>query len=357
MEVTSDVQTRKLPFVYRFITNWLVTDPNIIDKYELYDKENQPKKNYQALRHQNVPYIYLLGGRWRTIRRKPINVMSIIILIVPMVLFLVFDAKWTWRHVSPSLVILFVYFWLLSMSFFITAAVADPGIVPRNIHLPSKITHSQIAQAPEEYFYTVTLPYHYGNDGVTVKYCSTCHIWRPPRTSHCSVCNCCIINHDHHCVFLNNCVGWRTYKYFLWFLLTSVTAAGLLIVISFVEVFHYRLVDNSSVHSFHQSIREHPVSLLLAIYGCLSVVYPLLLLVFHLFLTSNNITTREYLNYVHKHPSLDYINVYDSHSVIRNLYINWWGRALSVTLVKQSDTYQPGDIRFERVQPLLSFNA
>ena len=49
-----------------------------------------------------------------------------------------------------------------------------------------------------------------------------------------------------------------------------------------------------------QSVQHHPVGLLIVIYSILGIVYPLLLLLFHGLLTSQNITTREYLNYVYK---------------------------------------------------------
>ncbi|XP_050415305.1 palmitoyltransferase ZDHHC3 [Patella vulgata] len=98
------------------------------------------------------------------------------------------------------------------------AVLSDPGIVP----LPS--TSMDFSD------------HHAGNpvqskDGWTV--CIKCETYRPPRAHHCRVCRQCIRRMDHHCPWINNCVGEFNQKFFIQFLfyvgLLSVYAFGLTI--------------------------------------------------------------------------------------------------------------------------------
>ncbi|XP_077560472.1 palmitoyltransferase ZDHHC20-B-like [Haemaphysalis longicornis] len=48
-----------------------------------------------------------------------------------------------------------------------------------------------------------------------VAYCNRCQCIKPDRCHHCSHCRRCITKMDHHCPWFNNCISFRTYKFFL----------------------------------------------------------------------------------------------------------------------------------------------
>ncbi|XP_071090056.1 palmitoyltransferase ZDHHC16-like isoform X1 [Haliotis cracherodii] len=50
-----------------------------------------------------------------------------------------------------------------------------------------------------------------------VSICKKCISPKPPRTHHCSVCRQCVMKMDHHCPWLNNCVGFYNHRYFFMF--------------------------------------------------------------------------------------------------------------------------------------------
>lgn len=51
-----------------------------------------------------------------------------------------------------------------------------------------------------------------------VRFCEKCRIVKPDRAHHCSVCGVCVLKMDHHCPWINNCVSFTNYKFFVLFL-------------------------------------------------------------------------------------------------------------------------------------------
>ncbi|KAI5904408.1 Palmitoyltransferase ERF2 [Candida parapsilosis] len=285
------VRSRSLPFIHRFITNWLIMDPVLKRKYQTHSSSG---KNYEIEKDPDVKFVFFFGGRLLSIKGKPINIITGALIVIPVVIYCIFEAKWQWHHLSPAVVITFIYIWLLAFCHFWKAATSDAGMLPKNLHIPKSINNEKVDNPPDEYFNSITLP-SYGNtkDGVVVKYLQLCY---------------------------------------------------------------YQIGEVSDVASMSQSVKHFPLSLFLIIYSIVALLYPLLLLAFHLFLTSQNITTREYLNNVYKRKHNDFVNVFDTHSIAKNLYINWFGSSRGVNLTFPRDKYQPGDIRYEKIEPLELFS-
>lgn len=93
---------------------------------------------------------------------------------------------------------------LLPYTFLYLAANGDPGYITPETHV------QQMALYP--YDWTIFFPGHS---------CNTCHLLKPARSKHCSICKHCISKLDHHCIFINNCVGYGNQHWFLLLLLST----------------------------------------------------------------------------------------------------------------------------------------
>ncbi|KAJ3009894.1 hypothetical protein HKX48_007685, partial [Thoreauomyces humboldtii] len=106
---------------------------------------------------------------------------------------------------------------------------------------------------------------HPNHAPLPLKFCTTCHIWRPPRASHCGICDRCVDSHDHHCPWMGNCVGRRNYRYFYAFLVSCTTLA--LYVFSFSLAGLLRISRQSDgmggTKGFGHAIEESPANIVL----------------------------------------------------------------------------------------------
>ncbi|KAJ2661164.1 palmitoyltransferase swf1 [Coemansia sp. RSA 1200] len=101
--------------------------------------------------------------------------------------------RWHWVPILATLGV--------NMASYTAACAADPGVV----------TPANEDSAVDAFPYDRLL--YFPN-----KACRTCHTRKPARSKHCSVCGCCVQMLDHHCIWLNNCVGLRNVRWFLTFL-------------------------------------------------------------------------------------------------------------------------------------------
>ncbi|XP_048396230.1 palmitoyltransferase ZDHHC23-B isoform X3 [Stegostoma tigrinum] len=70
-----------------------------------------------------------------------------------------------------------------------------------------------------------------GHQELNKNWCAVCKIIRPPRSGHCRICASCVQRLDHHCVWINSCVGESNHRAFILtlfvFLLTSIYGISL----------------------------------------------------------------------------------------------------------------------------------
>ena len=71
-------------------------------------------------------------------------------------------------------------------------------------------------------------------------YCHLCTIHISSlRTKHCSICNKCVGHFDHHCKWLNQCIGKRNYKWFFAAVITAIIMSLFFIITNvLIIVFH-----------------------------------------------------------------------------------------------------------------------
>ncbi|CAH8867245.1 unnamed protein product [Trichobilharzia szidati] len=103
------------------------------------------------------------------------------------------------------------------------AVLTDPGVMP-------------LYQYSIEYLSTLQKP-----EGWTT--CNKCGIHRPPRAHHCRICRRCVRRMDHHCPWINNCVGECNQKYFIQFLIY----VGILCIYALILVLICRAMISASL--------------------------------------------------------------------------------------------------------------
>ncbi|XP_030317332.1 probable palmitoyltransferase ZDHHC12 isoform X1 [Calypte anna] len=194
----------------------------------------------------------------------------------------------------------FVLLVLCSVLLYFKVSLMDPGFVKSEEEEEADKSEEQsmvIPQAPSL---------------IKLRRCGYCMVKQPMRAKHCQLCQHCVRRYDHHCPWIENCVGERNHPLFIVYL-----SVQLLVLLWGGQVAWSGL----SFEQFWDWL-QHNILLLISFF--LIVIFTtvvLLLLLSHLYLISCNTTTWEFMS----HHRISYLR----HSDLENPFdqgvvLNLW---------------------------------
>uniref|UniRef100_A0A383W6T4 S-acyltransferase n=1 Tax=Tetradesmus obliquus TaxID=3088 RepID=A0A383W6T4_TETOB len=224
---------------------------------------------------------------------------SLLLLIAPTVVFLVFVAPYMSRKVTPAIMVVSCILPVFCAAMLLMTSCRDPGILPR--------------QEPDEEWLQGRKPrardVMVNGHRVTVRYNDTCHFFQPPRAHHCSVNDNCIERFDHHCPWVGTTIGKRNYRTFLMFIYSTSVYIAWTFGVSLGSLFirHRELaaaVEPGSQESFGnnlwlQTLGQSGAAIALMIFTFIFFWFVCGLSGFHTWLVATNQTTYENFRYNH----------------------------------------------------------
>ncbi|CEP02761.1 unnamed protein product (mitochondrion) [Plasmodiophora brassicae] len=211
-----------------------------------------------------------------------------------------------WRYATPLRRLAFLALYSACMATFVRACRSRPAVITASNHK--------------------RLMRRYPFDGLMFRpgvVCRTCRFVKIARSKHCSRCNACVERFDHHCIWLNTCIGAGNVAPFLAFLVVHSVS---LLYMSFemyntlqsitdhLGLFHRRMynpqgriIPNSYVNVARYLIGKFPEIVMSLMFSVPVAIALTVFTLFHLRLLALNRTTNEHakLDDLRHHPGVD----------------------------------------------------
>ncbi|NWV06416.1 ZDHC9 Palmitoyltransferase, partial [Ptilonorhynchus violaceus] len=246
---------------------------------------------------------FCCDGRIMMARQKGIFYLTLFLILGTCALFFAFECRYLAVQLSPAIPVFAAVLFLFAMATLLRTSFSDPGVIPRAlpdeaafIEMEIEATNGTVPQGQRPP--PRIKNFQINNQIVKLKYCYTCKIFRPPRASHCSICDNCVERFDHHCPWVGNCVGKRNYRYFYLFILSL----SLLTIYIFTFNIVYVALKSLKI-GFLNTLKETPgtypsmsltVLTVLEVLICFFTLWSVVGLTgFHTFLVALNQTTNE----------------------------------------------------------------
>ncbi|XP_075802110.1 palmitoyltransferase ZDHHC18 isoform X2 [Microtus pennsylvanicus] len=305
----------------------------------------RPRRKWEVFPGRNRFYC---GGRLMLAGHGGVFALTLLLILSTTVLFFFSNCPYLARRLTLAVPIIAAILFFFVMSCLLQTSFTDPGILPRATVCEAAALEKQIDNTGSSTYRPPprTREVMINGQMVKLKYCFTCKMFRPPRTSHCSVCDNCVERFDHHCPWVGNCVGRRNYRFFYAFILS----------LSFLTAFIFacvvtHLTLRSQESSFLSTLKETPGSVLELVICFFSIWSILGLSGFHTYLVASNLTTNEDIkgSWSSKRGGEASVNPYSHKSIVTNCCAVLCG-PLPPSLIDrrgfvQSDAVLPSPIR------------
>ncbi|RVE57052.1 hypothetical protein OJAV_G00212370 [Oryzias javanicus] len=212
-----------------------------------YKKKTPKKRKWETFPGRNKFYC---DGRIMMAKQTGVFYLTLVLILVTCGLFFTFDCWFLAEQLTPIIPVIGGVLFLFVIGTLLRTSFSDPGVLPRATPDEAADLERQIDVANGSTGYRPpprTKEVVINGQTVKLKYCFTCKIFRPPRASHCSLCDNCVERFDHHCPWVGNCVGKRNYRYFYMFILSL----SFLTVFIFAFVITHIILNSQRLSGFH----------------------------------------------------------------------------------------------------------